>query len=114
MVLHRLSPQGGLHSLVLHRWRCRRCLCWCFGCRDCAYQWSLALCCWVSGSSQAKAVPDTLSVLTTAASEDVAHLVGGVVIALSPVVVGFHRVKTQALVVPDRRRRRRLVVASYL
>ena len=54
---------------------------------------------------------DTLSMLMF---EGVAHLLGGVVIALSPVVVGFHRVKTQALVVPDRRRRRRLVVASYL
>ena len=100
--------------MVLHRLALQVMLVWCFGCRDCAYQWSLALCCWVSRSSQAKAVPDTLSVLTTAASEDVAHLVGGVVIALSPVVVGFHRVKTQALVVPDRRRRRRLVIASYL
>jgi hypothetical protein len=31
---------------------------------------------------QAKAVPNSLSVLTTTASEDIAHLFGGVVIAL--------------------------------
>jgi hypothetical protein len=45
---------------------------------------------------QAKTVPDILSVLTTAASEDVAQLLGGVVIALSPVVVGFFRMKNSS------------------
>jgi len=50
-------------------------------------------------------MPGTLPVLTTATSEGVAHLLGGVVIALCPAVVVSLRAKAQL---------RRLDVASYL